>query len=71
MWVDITCIDQEHYEIKMDEIGKQAEIFRRASQAYVWLSSCQSMEFSDSLQALQGLAEQIEEAEVLEHFDEI
>lgn len=38
VWVDIACIDQEDIEVKMDEIGRQAAIFREASFAYVWLS---------------------------------
>lgn len=37
-WVDIACIDQENVTVKMDEIGRQAAIFRKASFAYVWLS---------------------------------
>ncbi|KAI0553861.1 heterokaryon incompatibility protein-domain-containing protein [Xylaria curta] len=37
-WVDIACIDQENTKIKMDEVGKQASIFRAARWAYVWLS---------------------------------
>lgn len=31
-------IDQENHSIKMDEVGRQASIFRNASRAYVWLS---------------------------------
>ncbi|KAI0864497.1 heterokaryon incompatibility protein-domain-containing protein [Xylaria cubensis] len=37
-WVDIACIDQENIKIKMDEVGKQASIFRAARWAFVWLS---------------------------------
>ncbi|KAJ4411684.1 hypothetical protein N0V82_008959 [Gnomoniopsis sp. IMI 355080] len=37
VWVDIACIDQENYAVKMDEIGRQAGIFQNASFAYVWL----------------------------------
>lgn len=37
-WVDVACIDQENHLIKMDEVGRQASIFRNASRAYVWLS---------------------------------
>lgn len=37
-WVDIACIDQENITVKMDEIGRQAAIFREAAFAYVWLS---------------------------------
>lgn len=38
VWVDIACIDQENIPVKMDEVGRQAAIFREASFAYVWLS---------------------------------
>ena len=53
VWVDIACIDQENIDIKMDEIGKQADIFSQASQVYVWLSSRGIAEASASLQTLQ------------------
>ncbi|KAK8087415.1 hypothetical protein PG994_002389 [Apiospora phragmitis] len=36
-WIDVVCIDQENYEVKMDEIGKQVGIFANASRVYVWL----------------------------------
>lgn len=40
-WIDIACIDQENDAIKMDEVGKQASIFRKASNVFVWLArSC-------------------------------
>lgn len=37
IWLDIACIDQKDYAIKMDEIGHQAAIFRGAEEAYIWL----------------------------------
>lgn len=37
LWLDVACIDQENYAVKMDEIGRQAGIFAKASQVYVWL----------------------------------
>ena len=39
VWVDVACIDQENIDVKMDEIGKQADIFTQVSQVYAWLSS--------------------------------
>ena len=46
IWVDIACIPQQHrYESEQDEvlrkqeIGRQADIFHRAQDAFVWLSS--------------------------------
>lgn len=37
-WVDVACIDQERDEIKAEEVGRQASIFKKAAHAYVWLS---------------------------------
>ncbi|KAI3391116.1 hypothetical protein diail_7939 [Diaporthe ilicicola] len=36
-WIDVVCIDQENYAVKMDEIGRQAGIFANAHRVYVWL----------------------------------
>lgn len=36
-WIDIACIDQENYAVKMDEVGRQASIFANAAGVYVWL----------------------------------
>lgn len=36
-WIDVMCIDQENYAIKMDEIGRQAGIFANADRVYIWL----------------------------------
>ncbi|KAJ9604060.1 hypothetical protein H2200_011583 [Cladophialophora chaetospira] len=38
IWLDVACIDQENEAVKMSEIGRQAAIFRRAKQVYIWLS---------------------------------
>lgn len=37
-WIDIACIDQEDVPTKMEEVGHQASIFAKASEAFVWLS---------------------------------
>lgn len=37
-WIDVACIDQENTAIKMDEVGRQASIFNKATRAFVWLS---------------------------------
>lgn len=29
-WIDVVCIDQENYAVKMDEIGRQVGIFANA-----------------------------------------
>lgn len=37
VWLDIACIDQEDYAVKMEEVGRQAGIFANADQAFVWI----------------------------------
>ena len=37
-WIDIACIDQKDFPIKMDEVGKQVGIFKQASRVFVWLN---------------------------------
>lgn len=64
VWVDIACIDQENIHVKMDEIGKQADIFSQASQVYIWLSTQDVAEASASLQALQDFATRLEQIEI-------
>ena len=38
IWIDIACIDQKREKVKMQEVGRQASIFKGAQQAYVWLN---------------------------------
>lgn len=47
-WIDVMCIDQENYVVKMDEIGRQAGIFANADRVYVslWTLNRVSMESS-------------------------
>ena len=35
--LDIACMDQKREDTKMQEIGKQANIFKTARQACIWL----------------------------------
>lgn len=53
IWIDIACIDQKDPEIKNDEIGKQAAIFRRASKVFAWLAPWESEDLERSLWALE------------------
>lgn len=55
-WIDIACIDQEDDAVKMDEVGRQASIFNRASTAFVWLSRIPTGELTDSLHAMSDAA---------------
>lgn len=36
-WVDVACIDQKAFEIKMAEVGRQVGIFKNAAESFVWL----------------------------------
>lgn len=38
VWIDIACIDQENEDVKMDEIGNQMGIFKKARRVYSWLT---------------------------------
>lgn len=38
VWIDIACIDQKREKEKMQEVGRQASIFKVARRAYVWLN---------------------------------
>ncbi|KAL8364193.1 hypothetical protein RB601_009772 [Gaeumannomyces tritici] len=38
VWLDVACIHQEDRAEKMDEIGRQAAIFDRALDSFIWLS---------------------------------
>lgn len=64
VWVDVACIDQENIDVKMDEIGKQADIFTQASQVYAWLSSQNIDEASICLEALDRFTTILEQTEI-------
>ena len=64
VWVDVACIDQENIDVKMDEIGKQADIFTQASQVYAWLSSQDIDEASICLEALDRFTTTLEQTEI-------
>lgn len=51
-WVDIACIDQENDLVKMDEVGRQASIFKNASKAFVWLSHTSASFLSEAFPAI-------------------
>jgi hypothetical protein len=55
LWVDIACIPQKHTketkearDMRGQEIGRQVEIFRRAQEAFAWLSHLKASELSES-----------------------
>ncbi|KAK6208484.1 hypothetical protein LQW54_006830 [Pestalotiopsis sp. IQ-011] len=54
IWVDIACIDQENSSFKMDEVGKQASIFKNAANTFVWVCHSSSDALTRSLNVLES-----------------
>ena len=52
VWIDIACIDQKRIKPKMEEVGRQASIFKRARRSYVWLNRNDPMLIQHQLQTL-------------------
>ncbi|KAL1639152.1 hypothetical protein SLS58_008239 [Diplodia intermedia] len=58
LWVDIACIPQEHEGETIEsialgqEIGRQVEIFQRAQEAFAWLSSLKTADFTGCLETV-------------------
>lgn len=59
-WIDIACIDQEDEVVKAEEVGRQASIFRGASQAFVWLSHSSANRLADTIFQLRLDREEID-----------
>ncbi|MCJ1390727.1 hypothetical protein MMC18_003588 [Xylographa bjoerkii] len=68
IWLDVACIDQENYFIKMDEIGKQAAIFRSAKQVYVWLTSLNTSVMQSALETIGLLSGKVHQIIYQENF---
>ena len=56
VWIDIACIDQKRKDVKMQEVGRQASIFKGARQAYVWLNKHEPEELNRSMRNLMRCA---------------
>ena len=54
-WVDVFCIDQEDYAVKMDEIGRQVGIFANADRVYCWLWTHETASLTTILRDLNGV----------------
>lgn len=73
IWVDVACIPQAHEEetrdskeLRIQEIGRQAKIFSKASEAFVWMWSLRRTHFlqhleSDSLVDITYIVQMINE----------
>ncbi|KAI1741438.1 hypothetical protein F4680DRAFT_415413 [Xylaria scruposa] len=64
MWVDIACIPQDHpretqeaKRLRGQEIGRQAAIFKKATEAFIWLSSMSKSSLGESQSKLTTLDE--------------
>lgn len=51
-WIDIACINQDDDTSKMDQVGRQASIFRQAANSFVWLSRVPNRACSEALGAV-------------------
>ena len=56
VWIDIACIDQKREKVKMEEVGRQASIFKTAKRAYVWLNKHDPDVIQQYMQNLLGCA---------------
>ena len=52
MWIDIACIDQKRDHVKVEEVGRQASIFKLSRQVYVWLNKHEPEDLQHYLQAI-------------------
>lgn len=59
VWVDVACIDQDNLAVKMDEIGKQADIFRGAHKAFIWLTRHSAASLGDTIETLNAFLDQL------------
>lgn len=55
-WIDVACIDQDNAPIKMDEVGRQASIFKKATRVYVWLSHLDHQQLTKQYLELENIA---------------
>jgi hypothetical protein len=67
LWLDIACIDQNDNGLKMQELGKQAAIFRGATRVYIWLCSLSELSLERSIRSIRTHGLDVE-AKVLELF---
>ena len=67
VWVDVACIDQEDLVVKMDEIGRQADIFRRAKKVYAWLTSHSTDQLISLTSQVDRFSRELERLEISDH----
>jgi len=59
LWLDVACIDQNHFATYMSEIGRQAMIFKNASQKFIWLNRYDHAKLSSLCVNLRALADRL------------
>jgi hypothetical protein len=57
IWLDVACIDQENDVVKMDEINKQAEIYRRARRVFAWMVPWTTREMLEAFHTVEQYSE--------------
>ncbi|KAH6997393.1 hypothetical protein EDB80DRAFT_727752 [Ilyonectria destructans] len=56
LWLDVACIDQKNNSIKLDEINRQAAIFRGAKAVFAWITPWETGRMLRSLHILDSFA---------------
>ena len=59
IWLDVACIDQENDSVKMDEVNKQAAIYRRAHTVYAWIVPWTTSEMFNAFHAVEKFHESL------------
>lgn len=59
IWLDIACIDQENDSVKMDEVNKQAAIYRRARTMYAWVVPWTTSEMFNAFHTMENFPESL------------
>lgn len=59
IWLDIACVDQENDSVKMDEVNKQAAIYRRARTMYAWVVPWTTSEMFNALHNVESFHESL------------
>lgn len=68
IWLDVACIDQRVWKPRSAaEVGRRAQIFRNASEVYIWLSRLSSRE----MQIMQGAINSTPNAEMVDNLESI
>lgn len=59
LWLDLACIDQQDGPQKMEEIGRQAGIYRGAEAVFIWLTTAGEERLKQAMEDLRQCAGEI------------